>query len=65
MFLLKILTGLCTTNIQKNNKHKDRKHFCIDCLQGFSSLDVSEDHQKVQLKINIKQSIKIFEKTMK
>ena len=33
-------------------KNKDKKHFCMNWLQGFSSLDVLENHQETCLDIN-------------
>ena len=38
-------------------KHKDKKHFCIYCLQCFSSADILEKHKKNCLTINGKQAI--------
>ena len=40
-------------------KNKNKKYFCRYCLQCFSSEKVLEEHQKVCLKINGKQSVKL------
>ena len=50
--ILKILTDL---SAKDNNK----KRFCRYCLQCFSSEKVVEEHQKVCLKINGKQNLKL------
>jgi len=42
--------------------HKERKHFCLYCLQCFSSEDVLERHRENCIVINGKQSIKMPEK---
>ena len=44
-------------------KQNDKKYFCISNLWGLSSIDVLENHRKVCLEINGKQSIKIPEKS--
>ena len=38
-YLLKMSTGLSTSK-----QNKDKKHFCMNWLQSFSSLDVLENH---------------------
>ena len=40
-------------------KHKDRKHFCMYCLQCFSSERVLNDHKENCIVINGKQAIKM------
>ena len=40
-------------------KHKDRKHFCMFCLQCFSSERVLNDHKENCIAINGKQAIKM------
>ena len=44
------------------SKHKERKHFCMYCLQCSSSKDVLEKHIESCLIINGKQAIKMPEK---
>ena len=39
------------------SKHQHRKHFCLSCLQRFSSKDVLEKHTTTCLIINSKQAI--------
>ena len=43
-------------------KHKERKHFCMYCLQCFSREDVSTEHKNNCISINGKQAIKMPEK---
>ena len=38
-------------------KHKDKKHFCMYCLQCFSSADIPEKHKKDCIIVNGKQAI--------
>ena len=38
-------------------KHKDKKHFCMYCLQCFSSADILEKHKKNCITVNGKQAI--------
>ena len=38
-------------------KHKDKKHFCMYCLQCFSSADILKKHKKNCIIVNGKQSI--------
>ena len=40
------------------SKHKERKHFCMNCLQCFSSKEVLDAHRKDCIVINGKQAIK-------
>ena len=44
------------------SKHEHRKHFCMYCLQCFSSEHILEKHIKNCLTINGKQAIKMPEK---
>ena len=41
------------------SKHKERKHFCMNCLQCFSSKEVLYAHRKDCIVINGKQAIKM------
>ena len=43
-------------------KHKERKYFCMYCLQCFSSEDVLTKHKEICITINEKQAIKMPEK---
>ena len=43
-------------------KHKERKHFCMHCLQCISSEDILTKHETECLVINGKQAIKMPEK---
>ena len=54
MSISRILVDLCAIRQKKN-----KKHFCRYCLQRFSSEKVFEEHKKVRLKINGKQSVKL------
>ena len=45
------------------SKHQHRKHFCLSCLQCFSSEDVLEKHATTCLIINGKQAIIMPKKT--
>ena len=40
-------------------KHKERKHFCMYCLQCFSSEKVLTNHKENCIVINGKQAIKM------
>ena len=42
------------TNI---SKHKGKKHFCVSCLQHFSSEEILNEHRASCLKVNKKQNI--------
>ena len=33
-------------------KHKDKKHFCMSCLQNFSTKEILNNHRKQYLLIN-------------
>ena len=41
------------------SKHKERKHFCMDCLQCFSSIKILDAQRKDCIVINGKQAIKM------
>ena len=41
------------------SKHKERKHFCMYCLQCFSSIEILDAHRKDCIVINGKQAIKM------
>ena len=43
-------------------KHKDRKHFCMHCLQCFSSERVLNNHKDICLFVNGTQSVKMPDK---
>ena len=43
-------------------KHKERKNFCMYCLQCFSSKDILAKHKEICVTINSKQAIKMPEK---
>ena len=45
--------------ICNKTKDKNKKHFCRYCLQWFSSGKVLQEHKKVYLKINGKQSVMV------
>ena len=42
-------------------KHEERKHFCMYCLQRFSSERVLTNHKEICIKINGEQAIKMPE----
>ena len=46
-------------------KHKERKHFCMHCLQWFSYENVLTNHKEVCIQINGEQAIKMPEKGSK
>ena len=39
-------------------KHKDKKHFCMACLQNFSTKEILNNHRKHRLSINGAQAVK-------
>ena len=43
-------------------KHKERKYFCMYCLQCFSSEDIPTKHKGICITINGEQAIKMSEK---
>ena len=46
-------------------KHKERKHFCMYCLQCFSSEQVLTNHKEICIQINGEQAMKMPEKSSK
>ena len=52
---LKILTGLCFTK----QKNKNKKWFCKNCLQCFSSENLLIKHKEDCLSINGQQSVNL------
>ena len=46
-------------------KHKERKHFCMDCLQCFSSERVLNNHKENCIQVNGQQAIKMPDKDNK
>ena len=52
-----VLTKDFNTFMYSQSKHKERKHFCMYCLQCFSSENVLMKHTKNCLMINGKQAI--------
>ena len=49
----------------KQTKHKERKHFCMYCLQCFSSEQVFTNNKEICLQVNGTQAIKLPEKSSK
>ena len=47
------------TFMYNQSKHKERKHFCMYCLQCFSSIEILDAHRKDCIVINGKQAIKM------
>ena len=43
-------------------RHKERKHFCMYCLQCFCSEQILTNHKENCIQVNGKQAIKIPEK---
>ena len=43
-------------------KYKDKKHFCVSCLQCFRIKQMFTDHCKVCLEIYVEEATKISEK---
>lgn len=43
-------------------KHKERKHFCMHCLQCFSSKEILTDHKPVCMAVNGEQAIRMPQK---
>ena len=39
-------------------KHKDRKHFCMSCLQNFTTKEILNSHRERCLLINDTQAVK-------
>ena len=46
----------------QQTKHKNKKHFCMHCLQCFSSIKILNKHKPNCITINGKQAIKMPEK---
>ena len=46
-------------------KHKEKKHFCMYCLQQFSSLEVLNKHKTNCMVVNGKQAIEMPKKGKK
>ena len=57
MSISKVLIDLCA--IRNKNKNNNKKHFCRYCLQCFISEKVFQEHKKVCLKINCKESVEL------
>ena len=47
------------TFMYNQSKHKEKKHFCMYCLQCFSSIEILDAHRKDCIVINGKQAIKM------
>ena len=45
-------------------KHKDRKHFCMACLQNFTTKEILNNHRERCLSINSTQAV-IYENLLK
>ena len=45
-----------------NTKHEEKKHFCMNCLQCFSSEELLTNYEKVCLKIKDKESVNVPKK---
>ena len=45
--------------VYNQSKHKERKHFCMYCLQCFSSIEILDAHRKDCIVISGKQAIKM------
>ena len=43
--------------IYSRTKHKDKKHFCISCLQNFTTKEILNNHRKRCLLINDTQAV--------
>ena len=46
-------------------KHKDRKHFCMSCLQNFPTKEILNNHRERRLLINDTQAVKYETGTIK
>ena len=46
-------------------KHKDRKHFCMSCLQNFTTKEILNSHRERCLLINDTQAVKYETGTIK
>ena len=50
---------------KKNKKHKDKKHFCMSCLQNFTTKEILNKHKEQCLLINETQAVKYETGTIK
>ena len=57
MFTLIPLIGLCVIKHDKN-----KKHFCMNSFEYFSSEEILTNHEKARLEISGKQSVNMIEK---
>ena len=46
-------------------KHKDKKHYCMSCLQNFATEEILSNHKKQFLLINGCQAVKYESGTIK
>ena len=46
-------------------KHKDRKHFCMSCLQNFTTKEILNNHKEQCVSINDTQTVKYETGTIK
>ena len=46
-------------------KHKDKKHFCMSCLQNFSTKEILNNHRKQCLLTNGCQAVNYESETIK
>ena len=46
-------------------KHEDKKHYCMSCLQNFTTEEILSNHKKQCLLINGCQTIKCESRTTK
>ena len=57
MFLIKHFNQLMYSKKTKK-KHKDKKHFCMSCLQNFTTKEILNKHKEQCLLINETQAVK-------
>ena len=50
------------TFMYNKKKHKERKHFCMYCIQGFSSEIVLNNHKDNCIQVNGTQAVKMPDK---
>ena len=48
-----------------DTKHKDRKHYCIHCLQNFTTDEILDNHKEQFLLINGTQAVNYESGTIK
>ena len=48
-----------------DTKHKDRKHYCIHCLQNFTTDEILDNHKEQCLLINGTQAVNYESGTIK